>query len=238
MRAPPRVILHATGDKVRIPTGSTSLDDALGGGLRPGHLVLVEGDAGAGATEFAHAILQKAAAREDAGKVRFASALRAPERILREIADVFEGEESLPAIDVTALRGRSVEADCVNALADFDPADCLVLESAAALSRARSADVIPLIQTVGDITARIGSIVIILHARGSLPREVEANLHDVADAVFAFRWIESGPSRRMVLEIPKYRGIVPILEKEQVPVFEVALQRGSAIVISRVKSVL
>lgn len=211
------------------------LDEALGGGLPEGSLVLVEGESGTGSTEFGFALLAASAAQGRTGALRFLSGLRSPARAAREAADVL-GER--PAKDIAFDAADDDLAEAALALADkLSRGDALVVESVSALRRA-GAPLAPLLRKLGDAAERAGAVIVVLHAPGSVPTAEETEIREAADAVLAFTWKESGPCRRRLLGFPKLRGLMPVFTGEEVPIFEVALHRGRGVVVSQVKTVL
>jgi KaiC/GvpD/RAD55 family RecA-like ATPase len=222
----------------RVHTGSRILDTALAGGIAPGSALLVSGEEGAGATEFALTIL-RTAAREHQRKTRFASALRSAARVSGEMQALFEGAEEVRDIDVRVLAPMDSAAHLGNVLDGLGEGDVLVIESADALASGQDARrLMPFWHGLADAAQEQGVVVVLLHAPGTLPPAVEASLAEGADGVLRFTWHDGGPTRRRVLSISKLRGLAPMLDGEQVPVFEVALQRGLGFSISRETSVL
>jgi archaellum biogenesis ATPase FlaH len=227
---------NTSGD--RVPTGNSTLDGALGGGIPFGSTLLVEGEEGAGATEFAMTVLRTAKGK-DGSVARYLSALRSAPRIGRELADLFQDEKAVEHINVRTIRPRQVEADCVLSVLDMTEGSVLVLESASAIARTESGhDLLALLQLLSDRAAEGGVVLILLHTPSTLPPGIEASLAEAADGVFSFRWLDSGPSRRRLLSIKKMRGLAPVLDGEQIPIFEVALHRGRGFDISKVKSLI
>lgn len=221
----------------RVRTGSDPLDAALGGGLPCGSTLLVEGPQGMGSTEFALTIL-KAATCVKGRKAVFATALRAPERARSEVSTLF-GEEVARRIAFRPLRPTQAREDSMQALAELAPGDVLVLESIASLSRGKPPEgVAEMVQALSNAAHQVGAIVVCLHAPGTLPPDVEATVAEIVDGVFAFSWREGGASRRRSLAVTKLRGLAPMLDGEQVPVFEAALHVGSGFAVSSVRSVV
>lgn len=219
----------------RIRTGSKVLDAALGGGVSPGVALFVAGEEGAGATEFALTALRAAAT--DGRKARILTALRSPSRVHREIVELFEGKAR--PIDVRSLHPEGVEDELAEAFDDLDKGDVLVIESADTLiAQGDEHHVLPLWRELADRSQEIGILVVLLHAPGTLPRPVEAALSEEADGVLRFAWHDGGQARRRLLFIPRMRGLAPVLDGEQVPVFEVALERGLGFSVSRERNVL
>jgi circadian clock protein KaiC len=66
-RAPFKAENHETAIEDRLRTGSSGLDDILGGGLPKGHLYLVEGDPGTGKTTLALQFLLEGTGRGERG---------------------------------------------------------------------------------------------------------------------------------------------------------------------------
>jgi KaiC/GvpD/RAD55 family RecA-like ATPase len=233
-------VAKAANTSPRVPTGNSTLDTALGGGIPYGSTLLVEGEEGAGATEFAMTVLRTVAVeRGGESIVRFISALRSAPRVTRELAELFEQQKEVEQINVRVIRPRQVEADCVLSILDMGSGSVLVIESASALARTESGkDLLALIQLLGDRAAESGVVVILLHTPGTIPESVESSLGEAADGVLSFQWLDSGPSRRRLLRIKKMRGLAPVLDGEQIPVFEVGLHRGRGFDISKVKSVI
>lgn len=222
----------------RVQTGSRILDTALAGGIPPGSALLVSGEEGAGATEFALTVL-RTAAREHVRKARFASALRSAARVSGEMKALFEGAAEVADIDVRVLPPMDAGAHLGNVLDGLGEGDVLVIESADALASGQDARrLMPFWHGLADAAQEQGVVVVLLHAPGTLPSAVEASLAEGADGVLRFAWHDGGPTRRRVLSISKLRGLAPMLDGEQVPVFEVALQRGLGFSISRETSVL
>lgn len=223
----------------RVQTGSRILDAALAGGIPPGSALLVSGEEGAGATEFALTVLRTAARAHPDRKARFASALRSSARVSSELASLFEGAEEVARIDVRVLAPMDAAAHLGNVLDGLGEGDVLVIESADALASGQDARrLMPFWHGLADAAQERGVVVVLLHAPGTLPSAVEASLAEGADGVLRFTWHDGGPMRRRLLSIPKLRGLAPVLDGEQVPIFEVALQRGLGFSISRETSVL
>lgn len=216
----------------RVSTGNATLDAALGGGFRRGDSVLVEGEEGAGATELALTVLDKLASSGGATP-RFASALRSPARVARELADLFHREGKPPAVDVRAMPKDGPVA----LLADLPPGSVLALESASALARTME-DVVAVMGQLADRAHEQGVLLLVLSTPATMPRDVEAALAETADAVLSFQWLESGTARRRLLRVKKVRGLAPVLDGEQIPVYEVGLHRGRGFDISKVKSLI
>lgn len=216
----------------RVKTGSATLDDALEGGFPAGTLVLAESDAGTGATEFALGLARST----NGARTHFLTALRSAERAEREARLLLEGAPD--ALDVESIRTGSDAGVVMDALAGLGTGDVLVLESASSIARAVDSDLVTLVRDVADAAARTSAVVVLLHATGTLPTHVEAALAELADARLTFSWVDGGPTRRLVLALTKLRGLSELLEHEQVPIFEVALERGRGVSVSRVKSVV
>lgn len=221
----------------RVLTGSDPLDDALGGGLPSGSTILVEGPQGMGSTEFSLSLLRRVAS-EKGRKAVFATALRTPARARAEAAALFR-DKNAGGIEFIALRPAHAQLECIEAISGLNAGDALVVESTAALARAESGrDVIELVQMLANAAHEVGAIVIHLHAPGTLPTAVEASIAECADGVFTFCWRDGGPMRRRSLIVSKLRGLAPMLDGEQVPVFEASLHSGIGFAVSRVKSVI
>lgn len=221
----------------RVKTGSAPLDEALGGGLPPGNTLLVEGPQGVGSTEFALALLRTTSAAKS-NKAIFATALRAPARARAEAVDLL-GEAAVQPIEFKTVRGAEARLDCLELVESLGKGDVLVVESASALARAPDVgDLVGLIESLGNPTHSHGAILVILHAPGTLPPQVETGIQEVVDGIFTFGWRDGGPSRRRSLFITKLRGLAPALDGEQVPVFEAKLHAGAGFSVSRVRSVV
>lgn len=229
--------------KDRASTGNAFLDATLDGGLPAGMIVLVEGEEGCGSTEFAFATLRAALQRGQ--KARFISELRSSSRIATEARTLLDDATLARSIETLgtevvshALKHHLAQTVAV-ALADLGRGDVLVVESVSALYRAGNAHSLAgLVQKLGDGAAASGAVVCLLHASGSVPLEVEALVKEGVDGHIVFGWREGSASRRRVLTLPKLRGLAPVVEGEQVPVFEFELVRGAAFRVSRVKNVV
>ncbi|HLE97431.1 MAG TPA: hypothetical protein VI997_08690 [Candidatus Thermoplasmatota archaeon] len=222
-----------------IPTGSLALDAALGGGLPIGVAVLVEAEEGAGSTEFALSVLRAVVRARGGHHVRFLSALRSPARVEAEARELFADARDAQAIDIRAIRPDQAAADCLAALEDLGPGDVLVIESASALARFEAGkDLAMLMQNLGNIASETASLVLLLHAPGTLPPQVECSLAEAADGFLSFRWRDGGPTRRRILMIKKLRGLAPVLDGEQIPVFEVSLHKGVGFAMSKVRNLV
>jgi len=219
------------------PTGSGILDSALAGGIPSGSAFLAQGEEGAGATEFALTLLRSTTTLGQGHRARIASALRSSVRIQRELGDLFEDEKM--SIEIVSFAGGDVHDGCTDALRGLSEGDVLVLESADSLvNGGGETGLIKLWNKVANAAADQGVSVIMLHAPGTLAHATEAALAEGSDGVLSFRWLDSGSARRRVLEVSKIRGLAPILDGDQVPLFEVSLHRGIGFAISPVTSVL
>ena len=222
----------------RVETGSRVLDTALAGGIPAGSILFVSGEEGAGATEFALTILRAASKPGSGHKARFASALRSAPRIRRELDALFEGEAAR-VIDVCKLTAAATRKDMEALISDLGPGDVLAIESADSLAVLGDGfGLIPIWHDLADAASAKGVVVILLHSPGTLPSPVEAGLAETADGVLRFTWQDGGPVRRRILAISKLRGLAPVLDGDQVPVFEVALQRGIGFSVSVERSVV
>lgn len=219
----------------RLTTGCRPFDEALGGGLPRGSTLVIEGPHGVGSTEFALSLLRAA---EPPGKATFASALRAPARARSEAAELL-GTQATESISFSPIHPQSAEKDAIRLVEALGEGDVLVLESASALARApKVRDVVSLVERLADPVHARGALLLILHAPGTLPRQVENGIQEAVDGVFTFAWRDGGPTRRRSLFITKLRGLAPALDGEQVPVFEAILQSGVGYSVSRVRSVV
>lgn len=221
-----------------VQTGVRVFDAALAGGFTPGTSLLLIGEEGAGATEFALAFARHAAKQEER-RVRILSALRSPSRVASEVRALFEGAESSPLLDIRSINVAALLAEPASILEGLDPGSIVLIESADALARAGDASELPVCwRTIADRASDLGILVMLLHSPGTLPPAVEVALAEEADGVLRFAWHEMGPSRRRSLSIVKLRGLAPVLDGAEVPVFEVALHRGVGFSLSRGRSVL
>jgi len=218
----------------RVETGSRVLDTALAGGIPRGATLFVSGEEGAGATEFALTLLRSATE----GKGHFISALRSPQRVKRELELLFDAKTA-GAIDVTQIPGSVTRAQLADKTKDLGEGDVLVIESADSLAVPGDGfGLLPLWHDLADLATARGAVVVLLHAPGTLPPPVEAGLAETADGVLRFTWLDGGPVRRRVLAIHKLRGLAPVLDGDEVPVFEVALERGVGYSVSLEQSVV
>lgn len=222
----------------RVETGVSMLDAALGGGFAFGTSVVLTGQEGAGATEFALGFLRHAMGRGKR-RGRLASALRSPGRVGAEMTDLFDDPGAPKGIDIRAVDAEKLRANPLHLMEGLQAGDILLLESAAAIAEPHGdASFIPFWRVMADAAAERSIVVILLHAASSLQRTVEVAMEETSDAVMEFAWQQSGPSRRRTLTIVKLRGLSPALESHEVPVYEISLQKGSGISISRGRSVL
>ena len=229
-----------TGPAKRLTTGNATLDEALGGGLAPGSLVLVEGEEGAGAAEFALTMLRHVALAKGSGTTpRFLSALRSGPRVAREIAELFPRDADAARIEVQHVDATHPDGRDVLPLLDLPPGSLAVIESASALARMDPhRGLLPTLRAVGDKAAAADIVVLLLSAPDTMTPDVEASMAEASDGVLSFQWIESGNARRRLLRVKKMRGLAPILDGEQIPIFEVGLHRGRGFSISKVKSLI
>lgn len=222
----------------RVETGVRSLDAALAGGVAPGAALLLTGEEGAGATEFALAFARHVAT-QDGTQARIISALRSPTRVTAEYHELFEDKTDPKTLEVRAIRGDELRAHPVDVLKGLSRGDVLVIESADALAPSGDGYTLtPCWREIADGAGASGVVVLLLHSRGTLPPAVEAALAEAADGVLQFQWQQSGPARRRMLALVKLRGLSPVLDSTDVPVFEIALQRGSGFSVTRGRSVL
>jgi len=220
----------------RMHTGSRVLDAAFDGGIPWGCSLFVTGEEGAGATEFALALLHERA-QGHAHRAMFASALRSASRVRDEITQIFDAKDA-SGVEVLSLGSQDPRA-LLDVLADLKRGDVLALESADTLVPTPQGHAIaPLWHELADAAHARGVVLVLLHAPGTLPTAVEAALAESADGVLRFHWQEGGPSRKRVLAIAKLRGIVKLLGSEHVPLFEVGLEKGLGYSISQENSVV
>lgn len=225
-------------DIARIVTGNSVLDTILGGGLLPGKLLLIEGQGGAGSTEFVLTILRGVARTNMGRSCRFASALRSPERVRREMTELFS-EKDAALLEVVPLDAQDAWRGFKAVLAGLEAGDIVALESTAALHRAvPGGNLASPLQVLADAANETGVTVLVLHTHGSLPREEENCVTELADGTFTFVWRDGGTTRRRLMFLSHLRGLAPILDGEEIPVFEVALHQGAGFTLSRVKNVV
>ena len=223
----------------RVQTGSRVLDAALAGGLPRGASLLVSGEEGAGATEFALTVLKTIAGDKSGHKARFVSAMRSAPRVTEEMKELFEEPKPIAGLDIVMMASNVTPKDAENILSGLDKGDVLVIESADSLAVLGDGyGLIPFWRALGNEAAARGITVLLLHAHGTLPMPVEHALAQIADGVLRFTWHDGGPSHRRQLEIPKLRGLAPVLDGDQVPIFEVALSKGVGFTVSRERSLV
>lgn len=223
----------------RIHTGSRVLDAALAGGLPQGASLFITGEEGAGATEFAITVLRTVAGEKTGRKARFVSALRSAARVTEEMKDLFEGAPLPPGLDIVMLPPNAPPKEAEMVIKDLSAGDVLVIESADSLAVLGDGfGLIPFWRGLADAAHARGVTVLLLHAHGTLPMPVEHSLAQTADGVLRFTWHDGGPSHRRQLEVLKLRGLAPVLDGDQVPVFEVALSRGVGFTVSRERSLV
>lgn len=221
----------------RVKTGVATLDTALSGGIAPGAALLLTGEEGAGATEFAFAFARHAMAH--GAHARIVSALRSPARVAAEYRDLFEDPAGAKDLEVRSIAGDKLRAFPTQPLEGLGPGDVLVIESADALAPSGDGySLTPCWRELADGAAEHAVIVMLIHSRGTLPAPVEGALAEAADAVLQFSWVQAGPARRRSLAIVKLRGLSPVIDSIEVPIFDVALSRGVGFSVSRGRSVL
>lgn len=224
--------------RLHVTTGNSTLDLALGGGAPGGKLLLFLGDEGAGSIELAFSVL-RAAKGGAFGRATFLTALRSGERAHEEAADLFEGAEHVRDVDFAAFRTLDGFWEHVKAMSDAGGERVVVIESASTFTRfASEADLVGSMGTIAEMAHSAGWLVVVLAAAGSLPPRIEALLAEAADGVLRFHWREGSTSRRRMLTIQKMRGLVPALDGEEIPHFEIALRRGRGFGISQVTNVV
>lgn len=218
-----------------VTTANPTLDAALGGGLRQGSVVLVEGEDGAGGLEFVATLLRAAALDGVGRRVSFLSPLRSEEDVRRELGSLFPDDKAVASIEIIRLF-QSQDAEGPPRIGPLHRGDILAIESPISLTHAgiSCADMSIAIRDA----ARPGAIVLVLHARGTLSSVDEAMLREGSDVTLEFRWRENSTSMRRMLAIRKVRGLAPVMEGSQVPLFEVRLERGLAYMVSRIESVV
>lgn len=224
---------------MHLPTGSRVLDSALAGGLPSGSGFLACSEEGAGATEFALALLKEVATGAHPRKAVFVSAIRSPERARREAELLLDDIKAASCITFERIGRRDALRDPRWLLDDLQEGDAIVVESADALANA--ADPTELVSFWQDLVDRAesrGVLAILLHAAATLPMAVEAALSERSDGVLYFVWKDSGPVRQRTLIVKKVRGLAPVMDADQVPVFEIGLHRGAGFSVSGTRSVL
>lgn len=222
---------------VKVQTGSRPLDEALGGGLPSGSVLVVESPHGAGGTEFALAVLRGAGPGGRTGGA-FLTCLRSAARARVEAEALF-GAEDVAHVGFARLGSQRAREESAQALRRTAAGDVLVLESAGAYARLEGASgLLSLADVAGDEARERDSLVILLHSPGTLDAGTEAALLEAADGVLSFAWLDGGPTRRRSLFLSKLRGLAPALDMEQVPVFEATILPGAGFAISRGRSVV
>lgn len=222
----------------RIPTGNPILDTLLGGGIPSGTLTFIAGAEGAGATEFVFTLLHGIARTNRGNAIRFATALRAPTRAEREAHALFEGSKDASRIEFQAIPLEDPGETVSRLLTGLRAGDILVLESASALVREGGAPTYRDLLVLGDRAAKAEVAIFLLYTAATLPPEQASGLSEAADGVLTFDWREGSGARRRILKIERISGFPPTVEGEQIPIYEVAIHRGSGVTFSRVKTVV
>ncbi|HVL47954.1 MAG TPA: hypothetical protein VM889_05315 [Candidatus Thermoplasmatota archaeon] len=220
----------------RLGTGSVVLDQALDGGFPVGALVVLDGEPGAGAPELAWTVLAAAASENMGRELVYASAARSEARLVRERNELFPGRKEAFKAKPLTLAERDRAGALLALAGTLGRGDVLVAETTATLGDPKGVDA--LARALGDQAADVGFLAILVHAAGTLDGAAHARLADAADALAVLRWRDAGTVRRRHLWMPKARGLVSLLEAEEVPVFEVSLRKGAGFVASKIKSVM
>lgn len=217
-------------------TGDPTFDLALGGGLPDGLLLLV-GEVGAGAAEFAACLMRAALTSHRGDRALLVSALRSGERARHQLSQLFEDEKLAASVECLPLSHGSFDLSA--SLVAWGGARVVVIETAASLGPSSPrGDVAALGVMLADFAARAHALVVVECGTGTLPPDALARLEEAADGVLRFSWRHGGTMSRRTMQLVKLRGLAPILETDEVPVFEISLRRGDGIVVSRVTNVV
>jgi len=221
-------VVHGTGD--------STFDLALGGGL-PHGLLLLLGEEGAGAIEFAEGLLRAAVTSHQGGRALHVSALRSCERARAQLSEFFEDEKLAASVDYVHVPQGPL--DFPAGIADWGSARVVVIETAASIAPScPRGDVAALGVALADLAARSHALVVLVCGKGTLSPDALARLEETADGVLRFAWRHGGTMSRRTMQMVKLRGLAPILEADEVPVFEIALRRGEGVIVSRVTNVV
>jgi KaiC/GvpD/RAD55 family RecA-like ATPase len=219
----------------RMPTGISSLDPVLDGGIPPGSVVLLEGDIGAGSHEFVYSsliYLSMLRQRHDAGPN-----VRVPDTI-NYVTFTRLKEDVLKLLYVTLSlanpkKGKKGEGSTL-----------VVLDSLTDLATQfpepeRWKELTAFLRGLQRVTKVWNSTVYLLLTKGVLEPSREKEIADCVDAVVLFKWEETvGQRRQRTMFFEKFRGVMPHLEERDLVKFVVRITPGSGFEVSNIRVVV
>jgi len=100
-------------------------------------------------------------------------------------------------------------------------------------------DLMGFLRGLQRISKKRSITIYLLLSKGILDAAKEAELADIVDAVFLFRWEEStGARRQRVMYFEKFRGVMPNLEEQDLVKFAVRISTSGGFEVSNIRVVI
>ena len=227
-----------------IPFGISRLDSLLEGGAPPGSVVLLSGEAGAGAREFAYTSASKSTLEQE---FRYTLSDDIVDSVIKDIeyldlsTEYFQSSR-IPkdwylgrTTELSDLSGGGNREKVLSVLGDYltehASGNLIVFDSITDLLSAMADDLtwqdIPmLIRGLKRAAEQWGGLVLILASEETLESTQLGQLSDAASGTINFSWETGGSKRARVMVVKQFRGVLSRLEDEDIVQFEGEIHEG------------
>jgi KaiC/GvpD/RAD55 family RecA-like ATPase len=255
-------------DSKKMPTGISSLDPILDGGVPPGSVILFLGDLGAGSNEFVYSSMinlldaQKKGDLKDKTapkELRYITFTRLKDDVRKEIVNslhvdnVSQLVDSIQFDDLSELYFDSSvvpdewysHSDLLTRMQKRSGHENVLVQLSNVINTTQSntpnswSNLTGFLRGLQRVSKQRDLSCYLLLTQGILSSAQEKELSDIADAVILFKWEESTGSRRQrVMYFEKFRGVMPHLEERDLVKFAVRISTTSGFEVSNIRVVI
>ncbi len=130
--------------------------------------------------------------------------------------------------------------ELISALEFHAPNSLVIIDSLNKLIRASGLDwndFISLLEDIQKKSKKWDGMVYLLLGRGMVEKAKEEEMMDIVDGVLAFGWTEEGFTRQQTMHMKKFRGLLPIIAKENIVRFDTSITNIDGFVVTNVKRI-
>lgn len=98
-------------------------------------------------------------------------------------------------------------------------------------------DVLSFLKDLQQQAKKWDGIVYLLLTRGILESMKEEEIMDIVDGVIVFEWVQEGFSRQQTMHIKKFRGLMPLISKDNMVRFDTVVTNTDGFVVTNVKRI-